>query len=197
MSIEINFVAATPLNSNFSSGGFLATLTVKSADLTNSTLTFKSNLSLNGISVECQDAGVFPIYSKNTTLALIGICINLLHTVCYINAVLIVLPSSPAPLNSSVLNCSSMNITWTTPTNTGGEGISITSYMIIVYPPPSLSYSSCIGGVCNTTEEFFILSGLSYSTNYIINVSASNCAGTGSIASTSMQLITGDFNFVN
>ena len=102
LSIEINFVAATPLNSIFSSGGFLATLTVKSADLTNSTLTFKSNLSLNGISVECQEAGVFPIYSKNTTLALIGICINLLHTVCYINAILIVLPSSPAPLNSSV-----------------------------------------------------------------------------------------------
>ena len=58
-------------------------------------------------------------------------------------------------------------------------------------PPSSISYSSCIGGVCNTTEEFFILSGLNYNTNYIINVSASNCAGTGSIASTSMELILG------
>ena len=65
-----------------------------------------------------------------------------------------------------------------------------------MYPSPSLSYNDCIGGVCNTTEEFFILSGLNYSTNYIINVSASNCAGTGSIASTSMELISGDFNFV-
>ena len=101
------------------------------------------------------------------------------------------IPSSPLNLVTSVLNCSSMKITWTTPTNTGGEGIPITSYMITVYPPPSLSYSSFIGGVCNTTEEFFILSGLNYSTNYIINVSASNCAGTGSIASTSMELIIG------
>ena len=67
----------------------------------------------------------------------------------------------------------------------------ISSYMITVYPPPSLSYSSCIGGLCNATEEFFILSGLNYSTNYIINVSASNCAGTGSIASTSMEIILG------
>ena len=46
-------------------------------------------------------------------------------------------------------------------------------------------------GVCNITEEFFILSGLNYSTNYIINVSASNCTGIGSIASTSMELILG------
>ena len=67
----------------------------------------------------------------------------------------------------------------------------ISSYMITVYPSPSFSYSSCIGGVCNTTEEFFILSGLNYNTNYIINVSASNCAGTGSIASTSIKLILG------
>ena len=35
----------------------------------------------------------------------------------------------------------------------------------------------------------FILSGLNYSTNYIINVSASNCASTRSIASTSMKLM--------
>ena len=60
--------------------------------------------------------------------------------------------------------------------------------MITVYPSPSLLYSSCIGGVCNTTEEFFILSGLNYNTNYIINVSVSNCAGTESIASTSIKL---------
>ena len=81
-----------------------------------------------------------------------------------------------------------MNITWTTPTNTGGEGIPISSYIITVYPSPLLSYSSCIGGVCNTTEEFFILSGLNYSTNYIINVSASNCAAIGSITSTTSIL---------
>ena len=63
--------------------------------------------------------------------------------------------------------------------------------MIMVYPFPSLSYSSCIGGVCNTTEEFSILSGLNYNTNYIINVSASNGAGTGNIASISMELTLG------
>ena len=60
-----------------------------------------------------------------------------------------------------------------------------------MHPSPLLSYSSCIEGVCNTTEEFFILLGLSYSTNYIINVSASNCAGTGSVASRSIELILG------
>ena len=71
------------------------------------------------------------------------------------------LSTSVKNLNTSVINCSSLNITWDSPTITGGE---ISSYMITVYPPPSLSYSSCIGGVCNTTEEFFILSGLNYST---------------------------------
>ena len=101
------------------------------------------------------------------------------------------IPSSPLNLATLVLNCSSINITWATPTNIGGEGISITLYMITVYPPPSLSYSSCIGGECNTAEELFILSGLNYNTNYIINISASHCAGTGNIASTSMELITG------
>ena len=80
-----------------------------------------------------------------------------------------------------------MNITWATPTNIREKGL----YIITMYPTPSLSYSSCIGGVCNTTEEFFILSGLNYSTNYIINVSASNCAGTGSIASTSIEIMLG------
>ena len=70
------------------------------------------------------------------------------------------------------------------------EGIS--SYMITVYLSPSLSYSSCIGGICNTTEEFFILSGLNYNTNYIINVSASNCAGTGSVTSTTSILCPGE-----
>ena len=46
-------------------------------------------------------------------------------------------------------------------------------------------------GVCNTIQDFFILSGLNYGTNYIINVSTSNCTGIGSIASTSMELILG------
>ena len=76
------------------------------------------------------------------------------------------------PSTTLVLNCSFMNITWTTPTNVGGAGILITSYIITVYPPPSLSYSSYIEGVCNTTEEFFY-------------------AGTESITSTSMELILG------
>ena len=63
--------------------------------------------------------------------------------------------------------------------------------MITVYPHPSLLYSSCMGGVYNTIEEFFILWGLNDNTKYIINVSASNCVGTGSIASTSIELILG------
>ena len=84
-----------------------------------------------------------------------------------------------------------MNITWATLTNIRGEGI----YIITVYPPPSLSYSSCIGGVCNTIEEFFILSGLNYNTNYIIDVSASNCANIGNIASTSIEIILGTLEY--
>ena len=95
-------------------------------------------------------------------------------------------PDTPSSLNVSVVNWSSLNITWDSPIITGGK---ISSYMITVYPPPSLSYSNYIEGVCNTTEEFFILSGLNYNTNYTINVSASNCAGTGGIASISMELI--------
>ena len=182
LGVEIDFVAADPVDSIESSGGFVGTLTVKSAGLTNSTLSFITNSSLNGIIVECHDTGIFPVDIKNITLSFVdaGAADTIFDHVIY--TMYVGIPSNPINLATSVLNCFTMNITWTTPTNIGGEGILITSYIITVYPPPSLSYSSCIGGVCNTTEEFFILSGLNYNTNYIINVSASNCAGTGNIA---------------
>ena len=60
MGVEIDFVASDPVYSTESSGGFVDTLTVKSAGLTNSTLSFIGNSSFNGIVVECHDVSIFP-----------------------------------------------------------------------------------------------------------------------------------------
>ena len=51
LGILIDFIASDPVNSKESSGGFVGTLTVKSVGLTNSTLSFIGNSSLNGIVV--------------------------------------------------------------------------------------------------------------------------------------------------
>ena len=71
MGIQIDFIASDPVNSTESSGGFVGTLTVKSVGLTNSTLSFIGNSSLNGIIVECHDAGIFPADIRNITLSFI------------------------------------------------------------------------------------------------------------------------------
>ena len=71
LSIEIDFIAPDPVYSTESSGGFVGTLTVKLAGLTNSTLSFIGNSSLNGIVVECYDAGIFPVDKRNITLSFI------------------------------------------------------------------------------------------------------------------------------
>ena len=60
LGVEIDFVASDPVYSTESSGGFVDTLTVKSAGLTNSTLSFIGNSSFNGIIVECHDVSIFP-----------------------------------------------------------------------------------------------------------------------------------------
>ena len=49
--------------------------------------------------------------------------------------------------------------------------------MVTSHPPPE--DGSCKGGICNTTNSFYILTKLEYSVNYSIRVKAINCAGSG------------------
>ena len=69
LDVQIDFVATDSVDSTESSGGFVGTLTAKSAGLTNSTLSFIGNSSLNGIIVECHDAGNFLVDIRNITLS--------------------------------------------------------------------------------------------------------------------------------
>ena len=71
LDVQIDFVASDSVDSTESSGGFVGTLTVQSAGLTNSTLSFIGNSSLNGIIVECHDSGNFPVDVRNITLSFI------------------------------------------------------------------------------------------------------------------------------
>ena len=101
------------------------------------------------------------------------------------------LPSVPVNPDVTILNCTSMNITWDPPTNTGGDGITITSYTITIYPLPTSLYSSCIDGMCNTTDQYYILTGLQYGTQYNIYISANNCVGNGNSTTFMKHLIYG------
>ena len=72
LGVEIDFVASDSVGSTDISGGFVGTLRIKLVGLTNSTLSFIGNSSLNGIVVECHDAGIFPADIKNITLNFIN-----------------------------------------------------------------------------------------------------------------------------
>ena len=84
LGVKIDFVASDPVGSTENSGGFLGTLTAKSVGLTNSTLSFIGNSSLNGIIVECHDAGIFPVDIRNITLSFTdaGTYIVFDHVIC-------------------------------------------------------------------------------------------------------------------
>ena len=69
MGTEIVFISSDPVGSTKSSEGFVGILTIKLAELTNSTLSFIGNSSLNGIIVECHDSGNFPVDIRNITLS--------------------------------------------------------------------------------------------------------------------------------
>ena len=71
LGVDFDFVASDPVGSTESSGGFVGILTVKFVGLTNSTLSFIGNSSLNGIVVECHDSGIFPVDIRNITLSFI------------------------------------------------------------------------------------------------------------------------------
>ena len=53
------------VSSTESSGGFVGSLILKLSGMTNSTLSVTGNSSLNGIVVECHDAGIFSADIRN------------------------------------------------------------------------------------------------------------------------------------
>ena len=75
-----------------------------------------------------------------------------------------------------------MNVSWV---YDGKDEMSIEKYMIDVKPPPE--DGSCIGGICNTTNSFYILTELEYSVTYSIRVKAVNCAGNGNYSNVEMK----------
>ena len=90
----------------------------------------------------------------------------------------------PTILNTSVIDCHSMNVSWV---YDGKDEMSVEKYMIDVEPPPE--DGSCTGGTCNTTNNFYILTELEYSVSYSIRVKAINCAGNGNYSNKEIKVL--------
>ena len=84
-----------------------------------------------------------------------------------------------------------MNVSWV---YDGEDEKSIEKYMIDIEPPPV--NGSCIGGTCNTTNSFYILTELEYSVSYSIRVKAINCAGNGNYSNKEIKVLSiGKYNY--
>ena len=78
-----------------------------------------------------------------------------------------------------------VTLQWTPPTNTGGQGMMITHYMLIGLPQSA----SCSTGPCdNITSTTTTITGLQCNTSYNVSVRAVNCRGNGNF-SNSIQII--------
>ena len=90
-------------------------------------------------------------------------------------------PSTPCDDDSNM----AVTLQWTPPTDTGGQGVMITHYVLTGLPQSA----SCSTGPCNNiTSTTTTITGLQCNTSYNVSVRAVNCRGNGSF-SNSIQII--------
>ena len=78
-----------------------------------------------------------------------------------------------------------VTLQWTPPTNTGGQGVMITQYVLTGLPQSA----SCSTGPCdNITSTTTTITGLQCNTSYDVSVRAVNCRGSGSPMQTMINL---------
>ena len=74
-----------------------------------------------------------------------------------------------------------VTLQWTPPTNTGGQGVMITHYVLTGLPQSA----SCSTGPCdNITSTTTTITGLQCNTSYNVSVRAVNCRGIGASSNT-------------
>ena len=102
-------------------------------------------------------------------------------TFCHIGA-----PGSPLNLRHDVManTESSAVIRWNTPSNTGGNGISISDYGIMS-SDNGLSLTTAVSGDMLN----YNITGLEYNTNYNVNVTAINSCGLESVPANVLVII--------
>ena len=96
-----------------------------------------------------------------------------------------VVPGSPNLISAPSTICGSngnqVTLQWTPPTNTGGQGVMITHYVLTGLPQSA----SCSTGPCdNITSTTTTITGLQCNTSYNVSVRAVNCRGTGASSNT-------------
>ena len=92
----------------------------------------------------------------------------------------LVLAGPPTSVIASSTTCGSngnqVNLQWTPPTNTGGQGVMITHYNITGLPQSA----SCSAGPCDMVNGTgTTITGLQCNTSYSVSVRAVNCRGIG------------------
>ena len=100
-----------------------------------------------------------------------------------------VLPGSPSLISAPSITCGSngnqVTLQWTPPTNTGGQGVMITHYIITGQPQSA----SCSTGPCDMVDgTATTITGLQCGTSYMVSVRAVNCVGVSSSLQMSINL---------
>ena len=82
-------------------------------------------------------------------------------------------------MSDSSVTCKDFNrgqatLHWTSPTDTGGQGVDIKWYLLNVTGPAGYT---CPADQCNVTTTNTTITGLLCNSNYTVTVRAVNCAG--------------------
>jgi len=103
-------------------------------------------------------------------------------------------PQAPSPITTTAVTSSTIALSWTAPTNTGGNPI--TGYLIYwskvsstgTIIPPINSYNTTTSGTPLATT--YTITGLTYATLYGVQISSISCSGVGPISSTILYVTT-------
>ena len=103
-------------------------------------------------------------------------------------------PQPPIPITTTAITSTSIALSWTAPTNTGGN--LVTGYLIYWSEisstgsiiPPTYSYNTTTGGTPLATT--YTITGLTHATLYAIQISSINCSGFGPLSAPPLYVTT-------
>ena len=103
-------------------------------------------------------------------------------------------PQAPSPITTTATTSSSITLSWTAPTITGGNPV--TGYLIYwsqasqngTIIPPIISYNTTSGGTPLATT--YTITGLTHATLYAVQISSISCSGVGPISAPAFYVTT-------